>query len=159
RLKRAALERLWQQEGPDGRLDAWRKEQGTALETYARFCALADHHGSGWLDWPNEHQHPAKGAVARFAHDNADRVAFWAWVQMLLDDQRSRAGETLPLLHDLAIGVDPDGAEAWAHQDLLALDVRVGAPPDRFNAEGQDWGLPPFIPWKLRDAGYEPLAS
>jgi 4-alpha-glucanotransferase len=159
RLKRAALEQVWQQRGPDARLDAWRKSQGPALETYARFCALADHHGSGWIGWPIEHQHPAKGAVARFAHDNADRVAFWAWVQMLLDEQLSRAGETLPLLNDLAIGVDPDGAEAWVHQDLLALDVRVGAPPDRFNAEGQDWGLPPFIPWKLRDAGYEPLAE
>jgi 4-alpha-glucanotransferase len=159
RLKRAALEQLWQRQGPDARLDAWRRSQGPAIEIYARFCALADHHGSGWIGWPVEHQHPAKGAVARFAHDNADRVAFWAWVQMLLDEQLNRAGETLPLLNDLAIGVDPDGAEAWAHQDLLALDVRVGAPPDRFNAEGQDWGLPPFIPWKLRDAGYEPLAE
>jgi 4-alpha-glucanotransferase len=97
--------------------------------------------------------------VASFVADHADRVAFWAWVQMLLDDQLSRAGETLPLLNDLAIGVDPDGAEAWAHQDLLALDCRVGAPPDRFNLEGQDWGLPPFVPWKLREAGYEPLAE
>jgi 4-alpha-glucanotransferase len=158
-LKRAALDRIWERTGADARLDAWRKEQGKALETYARFCALADHHGTGWSSWPDEHRHPSKGAVARFALDNSDRVAFWAWVQLLLDDQMTKAGQTLPLLNDLAIGVDPNGAEAWALQDMMALDCRVGAPPDRFNLEGQDWGLPPFIPWKLRDAGYEPIAD
>ena len=159
KLKLQALERLWERLGSDPELDRWRRQQGQALEVYARFCALAEHHGSGWSTWPDEHRHPSKGAVARFALDHRDRVAFWAWVQKLLDDQVTRAGEILPLLNDLAIGVDPDGAEAWTHQDLLALDCRVGAPPDRFNLEGQDWGLPPFIPWKLREAGYEPLAD
>jgi 4-alpha-glucanotransferase len=158
-LKRAALDRLWESTGTDARLDRWRKEQGQPLETYARFCALADHHGAGWSTWPDEHRHPSKGAVARFALDHSDRVAFWAWVQLLLDDQMARAGQALPLLNDLAIGVDPNGAEAWALQDMMALGCRVGAPPDRFNNQGQDWGLPPFIPWKLRDAGYEPLAD
>ena len=61
-------------------------------------------------------------------------------------------------MHDLAIGADPDGADAWSWQDVLAPGVRVGAPPDEFNADGQDWGLPPFVPWRLRAAGYEPLA-
>jgi 4-alpha-glucanotransferase len=159
RLKLAALDRLWERSGTGLELERWRRAQGPALETYARFCALAEHHGTGWSSWPDEHRHPSKAAVAAFALDHADRVAFWAWVQMLLDEQLTRAGEALPLLNDLAIGVDPDGAEAWTHQDLLALDCRVGAPPDRFNAEGQDWGLPPFIPWKLRDAGYAPLAE
>jgi 4-alpha-glucanotransferase len=37
--------------------------------------------------------------------------------------------------------------------------MRVGAPPDHFNTAGQDWGLPPFVPWKLRDAGYAPVAE
>jgi 4-alpha-glucanotransferase len=157
-LKRAALEQLWR--GRSLSLDAWRSSQGSALETYARFCALADHHASTpWREWPAEHRHPDAPGVERFAADNAHRVAFWAWVQLLLHDQLGRAAESIPLLHDLAIGVDPDGAEAWLHQDLLAEGVRVGAPPDRFNTAGQDWGLPPFIPWKLRDAGYEPVAE
>ena len=34
--------------------------------------------------------------------------------------------------------------------------MRVGAPPDEFNTKGQDWGLPPWDPWKLRAAAYEP---
>ena len=158
-LKRAALVRLWEEQGPELRFERWRAAMGDDLETYARFCALAEHHGGGWRGWPPEHRHPAGAAVAEFAAARPDRVAFWAWVQFLVEDQLSRAEEPLPLLTDLAIGVDPDGADAWALQDLLALDVRVGAPPDEFNRAGQDWGLPPFVPHALRDAAYAPLAS
>jgi 4-alpha-glucanotransferase len=53
--------------------------------------------------------------------------------------------------------VDPGGADAWAYQDVLALGATVGAPPDPFNRAGQDWGLPPFVPWRLRAANYEPF--
>lgn len=65
----------------------------------------------------------------------------------------------MALVGDLAVGFNSSGADAWAWQDLLALDCRVGAPPDGFNAKGQDWGLPPFVPWKLRAAHYEPFLA
>jgi 4-alpha-glucanotransferase len=61
------------------------------------------------------------------------------------------------VVHDFPIGVDPDGADAWAWQDVLATGASVGAPPDRFNRRGQDWGLPPFIPHRLRARRYEPI--
>jgi 4-alpha-glucanotransferase len=77
----------------------------------------------------------------------------------LLDEQLATAGAEIALLGDLAIGFDPAGADAWVWQDTIAHGVRVGAPPDAFNAEGQDWGLPPFVPWKLRAVGYEPLVQ
>ncbi len=158
-LKRRALDRLWDAGGTDLRFTRWREEAGQALETYARFCALAEHHGTGWRAWPAEHRRPDLPGVAAFAAGRADRVAFWAWVQFLVAEQVRRAEESLPLLTDLAIGVDPDGADAWALQDMLAGAVRIGAPPDEFNRTGQDWGLPPFVPHALRGAGYAPLAD
>jgi len=158
-LKRRALDHLWTALGPDLRFERWREQMGGELETYARFCALAEHHGSGWSAWPSQHRHPSGAGVASFAADRADRVAFWAWVQFLADEQLRRAEEPLALLTDLAVGVDPDGADAWCLQDLLALGVRVGAPPDEFNRAGQDWGLPPFVPHALRGVAYQPLAS
>ncbi|MGH9216130.1 MAG: 4-alpha-glucanotransferase, partial [Acidimicrobiales bacterium] len=158
-IKRRALDHLWSALGPDLRFERWRAQIGNELETYARFCALAEHHGSGWTTWPRQHRHPSGAGVASFAADRADRVAFWAWVQFLFDEQLRRAEEPLALLTDLAVGVDPDGADAWCLQDLLALGVRVGAPPDEFNRAGQDWGLPPFVPHALRAVAYEPLAS
>src|SRR5690606_25638217 len=63
----------------------------------------------------------------------------------------------IDLINDLAIGVDPAGADAWLWQDAFALNMRVGAPPDEFVKSGQDWGLPPFDPWKLRKVNYEPF--
>ena len=64
----------------------------------------------------------------------------------------------LGIIHDLAVGTDPDGFDAWYWQDLFVLDgTRIGAPADQFNTQGQDWGLPPMDPWLLRAAGYEPF--
>jgi 4-alpha-glucanotransferase len=62
-------------------------------------------------------------------------------------------------VHDLPVGVDPAGADAWLWRDVMVESMRVGAPPDRFQPEGQDWGLPPFDPFKLRAAGYEPFVQ
>jgi 4-alpha-glucanotransferase len=53
--------------------------------------------------------------------------------------------------------VAPYGADTWLWQDQVAHAMRVGAPPDPFNAAGQDWGLPPFDPWRLRAAAYDPF--
>jgi 4-alpha-glucanotransferase len=77
-----------------------------------------------------------------------------------VEEQLERAGSSgVRLIQDLAVGVDPGGADAWIWQDLLAPAFSIGAPPDEFEPEGQSWGLPPWIPWRLRDDGYRILAS
>jgi 4-alpha-glucanotransferase len=60
------------------------------------------------------------------------------------------------VVHDLAVGVHPDGADAWAQQAYFAAGMSVGAPPDAFNSLGQDWGLPPWRPDRLAESGYAP---
>lgn len=158
RLKTQALERLWTRFGGHPRFEAYQAEQGELLERFAAFNALAEHHGSGWTLWPAEHRHPAQPGVARFAGARAERVRFHAWVQWLLDEQLARASTPLRVLQDFPVGFDLGGADAWAWQDLLAAGVSIGAPPDSFQEAGQDWGLPPFVPHRLRAAGYVPLA-
>ncbi|MBV9823057.1 MAG: 4-alpha-glucanotransferase, partial [Actinobacteria bacterium] len=63
------------------------------------------------------------------------------------------------VIQDLPVGVDPNGADAWAWQQVMADGVTVGAPPDPFSLSGQDWGLHPFVPWRLRQAGYRPFVE
>ncbi len=158
--QRTALELLWNDRSPTARdaLCQFRAAHGPELEGWARFCAIAELHGPQWSRWPGDLQHPAGAAVARSA--DPDRVAFHAWLQLLVDDQvRGVAVDGLRLIQDLAVGVDPDGADAWEQQDLLALDMSVGAPPDDFAPDGQQWGLPPYVPWRLRDVGYRPFAE
>ena len=147
RAKRAALELLWQAEGtpcpvmPEG------------LRDFATFCALAQRHGPHWSRWPRELQHPATASA------DPQQVAFHAWVQQQCNEQLAAArdaahGMAIGVVHDLAVGVDPEGADAWALQDVLATGVTVGAPPDTFNQQGQDWGLPPWRPDRLAATGY-----
>jgi 4-alpha-glucanotransferase len=163
RLKMAALDGLWTRTrevgGDAAGMARYRAREGRALDEFATFCALAERHGAGWRRWPAEHRHPASPAVARFAVEHSSRVAFHAWLQGLLDEQLARAGRALRLVTDLAIGFDGEGADAWAWQDVLAPGVTVGAPPDDFALEGQDWGLPPFVPHRLRAAGYAPFVE
>ncbi|HZU73629.1 MAG TPA: 4-alpha-glucanotransferase [Acidimicrobiales bacterium] len=162
KLKAAVLEPTWRASpaarGADPGFEAYRRRHGQALEAFATFCALSEVRGADWRDWPEGLRRPDSAAVADFAAANADRVGYHAWLQWLIEEQLARAGDRIGLVQDLAIGVDPAGADAWMWRDLMATGVRVGAPPDDFNAAGQDWGLPPFDPWKLRQAGFDPLA-
>ena len=151
-LKMQALERLWSRFPGDPVFERYCAEQGEDLRQFAAFCVLAEHYGRRWRDWPEAYRRPDAPAVARFATECADRTRFHQWLQWLLDVQLSRAAAELPLMQDLPIGVDPDGADAWVWQDLLATDVTVGVPPDEYNTLGQDWRLPPFVPQKLRAA-------
>lgn len=155
RLKMGALEKLWEAFPGSPAFDAYRGTDG--LEDYSTFCALAEEHGPAWRRWPVALRLPASVAVAEFKRGRAHRIGFHAWLQWLIEGQLARAAAGVPLIHDLAIGFSIDGADAWLWQDLLAQEMEVGAPPDAFNSLGQNWSLPPFDPWRLRAAGYEPF--
>ncbi len=156
-LKMEALDLLWLQFAGDEAFDGYCGEHASDLDRFAVFCTLAEHYKSGWHGWPEEYRHPASSSVAQFARENRQRVQFHKWLQWLLDSQLARCSKEIPLVQDLPIGVDPDGADAWAWQDVFASGMSIGAPPDEFNTQGQNWGLPPFAPHKLRSAGYEPF--
>ncbi|GAC1591244.1 MAG: 4-alpha-glucanotransferase [Acidimicrobiales bacterium] len=161
RLKRTALEMIWAGTRPGGEsFTRWAVEQGEALAGFATWAALADRHGPDWRVWPAELRRAAGPAVSAFRAAHGDAVAFHAWLQWLIEVQLGAAAAQGPaLVTDLAIGADPAGADAWQWQDVLASGVTVGAPPDEFSPAGQDWGLPPFDPWRLRAQGYEPFVD
>ncbi|MFL6124547.1 4-alpha-glucanotransferase [Actinophytocola sp.] len=148
--KLAALELLWPG-APEPMSDE--------LRDFATFCALAERHGGDWRDWPADLRRPDGAAVARAREELAGRVAFHAWLQRLCETQLGNvlASTDAKIVHDLPVGVDPAGADAWALQDVLAPNVRVGAPPDAFSQQGQDWNLPPWRPDRLAAAGYRPF--
>lgn len=156
-LKLEALERIWAAKVDRAQFDAWRAERGVALERWATFVVLSERFGAGWQGWPEPFRDPSGSAVAAAAHEHADRVAFHAWVQWCFDRQLADASAGLTRIADMPVGVDPGGFDAWDWQGQLAMGASVGAPPDRFNTAGQDWGLPPFIPSRLRAAAYRPF--
>ena len=137
--------------------------EGDGLRDFATWCALAELYGPSWGSWPEELRDPASAGVVSARTELATRVDYYCWLQWLLDDQLQAAqrqanasGMALGVMHDLAVGVHPDGADTWALQRVMAQGVNVGAPPDAFNQVGQDWSQPPWRPDRLAEAGYRP---
>ncbi|MDH6117158.1 4-alpha-glucanotransferase [Kitasatospora sp. GAS204A] len=168
-VKREALRLLHAVPRGPGREAAYQsfvRSEGDWLEQYATWNALAELHGSDWRHWPKGLRHPGTPQLAAARAELAEAVEFHRWLAWLLDEQlggaqqaAERAGMAVGLIHDLAVGCHPNGADAWALQDYLAAGISVGAPPDAFNAHGQDWGLPPWRPDTLAAAGYAPYAE
>jgi 4-alpha-glucanotransferase len=156
-LKMEALKALFGRFVGDPDFDRYTALQGDALTEFSTYCTLAERHGKDWRRWPSPYRRHDGDAVEAFRDRSAPRVRFHAWLQWLLDGQLAAAGKEIALINDLPIGIDIAGADAWCWQELMAADVSVGAPPDEFSAEGQDWGLAPFIPHKLRAADYRPF--
>ena len=149
--KRDALELLWPL------ADAVDRDADPGLTDFAVFCTLAEAHGPNWQTWPVELRRPDSPEVA--AHRDDPRVGFHIWVQQLVNEQldaanRAAAGMPVGIVHDLAVGIYPSGADGWLLQDVLAGGVHAGAPPDAFNQLGQDWGLAAWRPDRLVETGY-----
>ncbi len=143
--------------------ERFRELEGDGLVDFATWCALAEIHGGLWDTWPEELRDPASPAVATARARLGDRIDFYCWLQWLADEQLAAAqeqatgaGMPLGIVHDLAVGVHPHGADTWALQDVMAAGVTVGAPPDAFNQQGQDWSQPPWRPDQLAATAYRP---
>lgn len=139
------------------------QREGSGLRDFATWCALAEVHGAAWSKWPATLQDPTSAAVAGAREELAERVDFYCWLQWILDEQLDAAqrrarksGMSLGVIHDLAVGVHPHGADTWALQQVMTRGVTVGAPPDAFNQIGQDWSQPPWRPDRLAEAAYLP---
>ncbi|MBV8652294.1 MAG: 4-alpha-glucanotransferase, partial [Alphaproteobacteria bacterium] len=144
---------------------------GAALRNFAVFEALqeiliAQGVGFDWHNWPIAMRDPASPEVAAFAAEQVERVEYFEYLQWEADRQLgaaarlgSAAGLSIGLYRDLAVGVDPCGAEAWAEQDLLVPGAAIGAPPDLLNLKGQNWGLAPINPLALRRRAYAPFIA
>jgi 4-alpha-glucanotransferase len=165
--KREALRRVYAAPRTPGRqwaFDGYCRREGRGLEDYATWAAIAEVHGSDSLGWPTELKHPDLPAVRAFRAEHAEAVDFHRWLQWVLDEQLAgtqlglrRAGMGLGIMTDLAVGVHGSGADAWSLQETYAAGVTVGAPPDPYNQQGQDWNQPPWRPDRLAEAAYDPF--
>jgi 4-alpha-glucanotransferase len=143
--------------------EAFVADQGEGLVDFATWCAISDVHGAP-DGWPDALAHPRSADVSAFREEHAALVDFHMWLQWLMDEQLDRtqaaargAGMAIGVMHDLAVGVHPEGSDAWALQDVLARGVSVGAPPDMYNQMGQDWSQPPWRPDALAEAAFVPF--
>jgi 4-alpha-glucanotransferase len=149
----------------------FQRNGGQSLTDFAIFEALharykLDTESFSWRDWPLPERDPSSAVVAEFAAAHRERVEFFQYLQWEADRQLAAAaaagratGLSLGVYRDLAVGADPNGAEAWADQELVTPGASIGAPPDAFNRAGQNWGLAPVNPIVLQRQGYAPFIA
>ena len=142
-------------------------DEGEPLDMFALFQTLAEEMRRqhplvwAWREWPEPYRSPRSASVAAFRVTHRARIRFYQYLQWAAAQQlggvaaRARElGMPVGLYHDLALGSDRNGSDAWVYQDVLALDADCGCPPDAFATQGQNWGLPPPNPVRLRATGY-----
>ncbi len=158
--------------GSSAEFDAFVEAEGAALHDFAVYCVLDEViHGRDpkvwvWKDWPEQYRDPRSAAVEEFARENRARVLFFKFLQWQLHVQLEQAqahalgrGMKIGLYHDLALATDRFGADLWANRAFYVAGCRVGAPPDDFAPNGQDWGFPPPNREAHRANGYQLFAQ
>ena len=157
-LKRRALEIAFARFLTEWRADStrarvfrrFREAEASWLADYALYRACQERRGGRGADarepTPRDAA-PATLAALRAATEEAR--LFHEYVQWLAAEQwagahRAAAAAGVCLKGDLPFMVSRHSADLWAHQDQFATDAGIGAPPDAFNAKGQDWGLPAY---------------
>lgn len=116
-----AFEQQWEALKDTADFQQFVKENEDWLLDYAQYCAERDGNGT---------------EIHLFLQYHCDKQLHEA-VKALHD-------KGLLLKGDIPIGVNPSGVDVKSHPDLFNLDVQVGAPPDDFAAEGQNWGFPSY---------------
>lgn len=166
---RAKMRALWLlfKAGRDERrqdsFDRFKRSAGADLDAYASWCLCYDKWGVP-TDDPGNWQRalgPDADAVMALRAQYADTFDFYRWLEWVATDQlrqaqiqARQAGMVLGIMSDMAVGVHPRGADIWAHPEGFVRGVSVGAPPDYFNQQGQDWSQPPLNPAELANSGY-----
>jgi len=147
-------------------------DRGAALKLHGLFDALHEHIAAttgdrgGWRSWPAEYRPPSAIADDELFRRHADRADYFQYLQWQAElqlgaasEQARASGLAIGLYGDFAVGADAGGAETWSQAAVYAANMHIGAPPDDFNLRGQDWGLPPMLPERLKTAGYAPFIT
>lgn len=141
---------------------AFEQRCGQDLDRFAVFQTLSEHFQThDWGLWPAFCHDPASAAIGELKRRHAGRVRFFAYLQWQCEEQLKAAAELarargmgVGLYNDLAVSVNAASADHWSHQDLFAGGARIGSPPDPFNEAGQEWGVVPMNPFRLRTSGF-----
>ena len=135
------------------------REQAWWLDDYSLYRALL--HASGghaWREWPDAIRERRVETVAQARREFEREQLYRQYLQWIAHSQWSAArigARGMWIYGDFPFAVAADSADVWAHQELFAFDGTVGAPPDAFSAEGQNWQLPIYRWPMLAANGYD----
>jgi 4-alpha-glucanotransferase len=147
------------------RFDRFCQENSWWLEDYVLFDTLRQRHGKHWNQWPSPLARHESSAIESAHRELAFDLSICRVLQLFFWEQWHAlrhycAQKSIRVVGDIAIFVDYDSADVWAHRDLFRLrddlmpEVVSGVPPDYFSADGQRWGNPLYDWDAIRRSGY-----
>ncbi|RSX51320.1 4-alpha-glucanotransferase [Bifidobacterium goeldii] len=163
--KRQALRIIFNQKRSHEREEAFaafKQRAGADLDAFVTWCVAFETWGAPWEGQWFTHESKSSPRVAALVREHHDDLEFERWMQWIADEQvgaaqqaAKDAGMAIGLMQDMAVGVHALGADVWWNPERFAKGATVGAPPDSYNQQGQDWGQPPFSPRHLEETGYK----
>jgi 4-alpha-glucanotransferase len=148
----------WARESPRAkRMAAFLEQQRGWLDELTLYETLREAHGGwGWSTWPAAERDRHPGALAEVRQKRGERILELGYVQWVLHEQWEAAhaemrARGVELMGDLPFVVGAESADVWSRAGQFRLDQSLGAPPDAYAADGQDWGLPPYD-WAAMEA-------
>jgi 4-alpha-glucanotransferase len=147
----AFMAREWKSGTPRSRsLAAFIAEERGWEDPLALYVALRERRGGwSWENWPDaeKHREPSTLFAARAAL--GERMLFHQYCQWIAHEQWVTARREVnalgvELMGDVPFIVGHESADVWARTWQFRRDVSLGAPPDAFSEDGQDWGLPAY---------------
>jgi 4-alpha-glucanotransferase len=126
---------------------------------YAAFRAAGDQTRTGWHAWG-----VGAGRLPAGVEVDGELARYHLYVQWTMRNQLAAVAGRLAsrdqrLYLDLPVGTHGDGFDTWAESHLYGWGCAVGAPPDDFFGEGQNWGFPPTNPRAARADGHRQLVA
>ncbi len=144
----------------DPALEKWIADNPWIAE-YAVFMNLKRRNlDASWKEWPK--MRTASRAEISDRWESPARKSthlFYAWLQMRLDGQFSKAVAECAKLGvylkgDIPILMNEDSCDAWSLPEFFRDDLRAGSPPDDMNPLGQNWGFPIYNWDNMREDGF-----
>ncbi len=137
------------------------------LEDFVLFDVLRERYNKqAWNQWPQDLARRNPEALDAARKELASEMAIRRAIQFAFYEQWHAlrlycAQRSILVVGDIAIFVDYDSADVWAHRELYHLrddlqpSVVSGVPPDAFSATGQRWGNPLYNWDAARATGFE----
>jgi 4-alpha-glucanotransferase len=145
------VEREWEPGTPRAKaLAAFIAKERDWLDDLALYTVLRESHdGHGWQTWPEDERERAPLVIDRVRKVSARRILEVGYQQWLALEQWAAARAELrrlgvELMGDLPFVVCGESADVWARASQFQRHLSLGAPPDGFSPDGQDWGLPAY---------------
>jgi 4-alpha-glucanotransferase len=118
------------------------------VEPYALFKTLHDRlEGAPCKTWPQDLCSPSQQEMKTLIQRYWSNVSFYLVLQYLSFNQLKKVKEYanskgIFLMGDFPFLVSKESVDIWQYPDFFDAQVSGGAPPDYYNADGQNWGFP-----------------